>query len=645
MTDVNTTVRDLNAANRHQYTDKAADVRNDNAVSVPTALLAAVALVLPPLQAQAWWLILPCLVCLILRWHTIAFVLLFAAVPEADGWPSGLYFLSLVLLLLMRMSTGPAGTALSQLGKAGRQVLLALPVLMLLAAVMLVAGAGWSERTPDNSARTGVSDRMTPGSVSELVNDGNLAMRVGFNDVTESDADVDNDGGSGPVLLPQDLYWRGLVLEHFDGRSWTRENQLMFDLDPPPVITGQQSRLLYQVTLEPTRQVWLYGLHQAHTTRADTYRDSRGMLISADIIRQRIRYPVTSVTPQRELDLHGSMRERNLALPAGSNPQTRQWVAGLRRTHPDDHDFSRTVLQYFNQQPFFYTLTPAVARVQAQTQTLSNSVDDFLFNSREGYCEHYASALTFTLRAAGIPARVVAGYQGGEQNPITGHWSVYQFNAHAWVEAWYPDTGWQRLDPTLSVAPERIIQGIDAWLAALGNDEARANLDGGTRLRMLLGDIPGFDSARHGLDALQHGWNLSVYDADGDLRTEELATWLESRGLGNLPVWLLALLLLAVGLRAMFGERTHGRRQRSPVIQAYMRLDARLQKQGLGRMPSETIRAHLTRISEWLPEQAGALHELGQLMTVAEYSNDSNEQRDVSARMHQLIRFVRPARR
>lgn len=567
---------------------------------IPATLMAAIALVLPPLHAQPWWLILPCLICLILRWQLFAFIMLFTSMSYADGWSTGAYYLVLSLLVLMRLHSNQAASSLTQLGGSLRQIFLAIPMLMIILLLMLAAGARWSERSSPERAATGISETMSPGAVSELINDGSLAMRVSF-----------LDGGSAERLQRIDLYWRGLVLEEFDGRTWSRSDRLEFDLDPVPGGVPMDDQLRYLVTLEPARQFWLYGLHQAYTMREQSYRDTRGMLVTSDLIRQRIRYPVTSIPPSRELSLDPETRQRNLTLPAGSNPRTRLWVQSVRSQYADDQSFTDAVLRQFTEQDFYYTMTPGLNG--------EHNVDDFLFTSRQGYCEHYASALAFMLRAAGIPARIVNGYQGGNFNPITGHWSVYQYNAHAWVEAWFPDSGWQRLDPTTYVAPERIQLGMDAWLAGLSND-SRSDLDRDARLRLQLATLPGYQSARNALDALQFGWNLSMYDSAGNLRTEDLSDWLENQGLGNLPVWLLALLLAAVGARAMWIER--GKRQTlSAAVREYLRLDAKLRKSGLGREPGETIAAHLRRVGKKRPDKQDEWRQLALALTEREYGD------------------------
>ncbi len=577
---------------------------------VPAALVAATMLILPDLQTQPWWLVLPCLICLILRWHTLAVVLLLVAMSYADTWVTGAYYTSLVLLLLTRMYSDSSASSTVRLASALRQVLLALPLLIVI--ILLAIGAGWSGQRLPSQSMTGVSDSMTPGSVSELVNDGDLAMRVRF-------------AGDSSPLPRQDLYWRGIVLEDFDGHTWSRSNRLRFDLDPLPA-EGVQG-LTYEVTLEPSFQFWLYGLHQAYTSRAQSFRDERGMLVTSDMLRQRVRYAVTSIEPPVDLSFDDETRRRNLAVPASSNPRTQQWVGNLRAAYPDDRDFTTAILRHFSEQPFFYTLTPA--------RGSGDQIDDFMFGSRQGYCEHYAGALTFILRVAGIPARVVAGYQGGDFNPITGHWTVNQYNAHAWVEAWLPDSGWQRLDPTTAVAPERIDQGIDAWLASLSNS-TDTMLDRGTRQRLWLATYPGYQSMSHSWDALQFSWNMGVYDSEGNLRSDDLNDWLAGHGLSRLPIWLLAALLVFVGVRASLSGR-QARSRQSPVIREYQRLDSRLRKLGLARRPAETMAAHLERVGTDKASQAEAWKKLGSDFTEAEYRDGMIDRRTIRRRIRRLL--------
>lgn len=584
---------------------------------IPLALVLAAALVLPALRTQAWWLVLPCLISLMIGWRLISFVLLFAAMTYADNWIAGMYFLFISLLMLMRLSSAggehkQATGSVRSLRQAVLQLLLALPVLLTVSVLIVAGGANWRDTPSPNRSATGISESMSPGSVSELVSSGELVMRVKFDN---------ND----PPPQPGALYWRGLVFEEFDGLVWSRGGELDFDLNAEP----DSSSLSYEVALEATRQFWLYGLHQAHTNRDNTYYDSRGMLITSVPVRQRIRYEINSYSPTPALALSDQQRSRNLALPAGSNPRTRAWVTGLRQRHADNWQFTQAVLRHFNEQAFYYTFTPAL--------TSGHSVDDFLFETREGFCEHYAGALAFVLRAAGIPARVVAGYQGGDFNRISQHWTVYQYNAHAWVEAWYPEQGWVQLDPVTQVAPERVNVSLDAWL--LSSD---SELPSSAQWRLRLAAVPGYDSARQVLDAAQYFWNFGLFDAQGNLRTEELSAWLDERGLGSLPVWLLVLLLLIVALktaqtgdwRAMSVFVLLQRRWRGMftkqvslseyALQAYLQFDAQMRKQKLGRLPSESIDTHLQRVADVYPEHQRELRQLAHDVSAAIYGRNSN---------------------
>ena len=599
-------------------TEHSPGLKSNQDMVVPATLMVAIMLVFPPLQTQAWWLVLPCLVCLILRWHTIAFLLLFAAITYADSWWSIAYFIIIILLLFMRMYSRKEAGNREQLRSSLRQLILTIPVLLIIMVLVFAAGSQWSERNRSNRASTGISDSMTPGTISSLVNDSDLAMRVRF--------DSENS------LQSEDLYWRGLVFENFDGQTWSRSQRLDFDIEPIPAEIPFESRLRYLVTLEPTRQTWLYGLHQAYPVRSQTYRDHRGIIVTSDVIRQRVRYPVTSIPPQAVLSLTEEQRERNLSIPESGNPRAHTLGENLRKQFPEDQLLINAVLQHFNQEPFVYTLDPVLNSEQR--------IDDFLFYTQEGFCEHYASAMTFLLRAAGIPARVVVGYQGGNFNNVTGHWQVSQYNAHAWVEAWLPNVGWQRFDPTAAVAPERIVGGLDAWLASLSREEQQ-QLDRGTRLRLFMNNMPGYHAVNEMLEAMQYGWNLSMYDSEGDLRTEDLATWLERQGLGDLPVWLLVIVLTAVAFRAMLTGRQKFQHV-SPIIREYYRLNHKLSKVGLEREPSETIMSHMQRVAEKRHDLASQCDELGRLLSEAEYGAGDTERKEIRKKVAD-IRLRKPA--
>lgn len=576
----------------------------DQDLVTPLSLLMAAALILPPLQTQAWWLILPGLICVMLRWRLPSLLLILGGSLYADSWIAGVYFLLLLVLMLVRFSS-PGQQAFRW---AFLILLQATPLMLVLALLFGGADNRLSGANLSGSFGTGISGRMAPGTVSQLVANTDLAMRVRFED--------------GVSLKPEQLYWRGIVMENFNGRFWSRALPLEFITDSTPA----PDSIHYEVTLEPNQQLWMFALHQPHPTQAGIYLDRRDVLIAAEPLRQRVRYTVASnLTPDAELELSEQDRRRNLALPESNNPQTREWVAALRMQYPDAHELTQALLLHFNREPFYYTMSPPLTGEQ--------SVDDFMFGTRQGFCEHYASALTFALRAAGIPARVVTGYQGGRFNALTGHWSVYQYNAHAWVEAWYPDQGWVQLDPTRYIAPQRIDGGMDAWLATLPEEE----LDTRARLRLQLAGIPGVSVVLDALEAVDFLWNQSVFDDSGNLRTEQINQWLEARGLQDAPLWLMALLLLAVGLRAMT-TRVDTRRSSAAALTPYLKFDKQLRKLGLGRRPDETLSAHLHRLASLCPEHAHELTRLAHQLSAAVYGHsDAPFAQDYK----QLLRAIR----
>src|SRR5690606_12261507 len=216
----------------------------------------------------------------------------------------------------------------------------------------------------------------------------------------------------------------------------------------------------YTVTLEPHEKRWLVALDLPAKLVPNSRFTADYQMLALRPVRQRTRYEMTSHTDYR-LGYEGLSpyeRLRALQLPDGYNWRARALAENLKAAAQDDEDMVKIVLALFRNQPFTYTLTPPLLG--------DNPVDDFLFNTRSGFCEHYASAFTFLMRAAGIPARVVTGYQGGEVNPIGNYMIVRQSEAHAWSEVWLEGQGWKRVDPTAAVSPQRVESGIAAAVPA-----------------------------------------------------------------------------------------------------------------------------------------------------------------------------------
>ena len=341
----------------------------------------------------------------------------------------------------LRMTISRSENANRTFGTASRLVLYAAPLMLAMWIFFPRLGTPlWSVPIDTSSGATGLSDSMSPGDISSLSVSNEVAFRARF------------EGAAPP---PIQRYWRGLVLTRFNGRTWNATE---------PSI-GERSRwaleyfgepLRYQVTMEPTRQRWILALDLAYEWSLEqTFMAAQQQLVRAQPIDQRIVYDAVSYPSFKMApELHSTFRRYYLRLPDGSNPRTRRYAEDMRAQYPDDRALIDAVLAHFNEQDFYYTLQPPALG--------QNSMDQFLFDTRRGFCEHYASAFAVMMRSAGIPARVVVGYQGGELNPMSDYLIVRQSDAHAWTEVWLDDDGWVRVDPTAAVAPERIEYGMSA---------------------------------------------------------------------------------------------------------------------------------------------------------------------------------------
>ncbi len=341
------------------------------------------------------------------------------------------------------------------LSRSGWILLQSLPLMLVLFLFFpRLASPLWGVPEDALYGSTGISDHMEPGSIRDLFIDDSPALRIDFK------------GGARPT--PDQLYWRGPVLWHFDGSAWCREAPCSRDSgkDPEPrrmgKVTGEiRNPVRYTVTMEPSQQLWLFGLDtpvtQPPRTRIGLERDYT--LHRTPPVTRTISYEMTSDLSYRKNTQQDIwMKRPGLQLPTGRNPRTVKYAEQLRQRHgDDDRALVREVLQTFRQENFQYSFTPPPLGY--------HTVDDFLFETREGYCEYYSSSFTFLMRAAGIPARVVTGYQGGEYRGSPEYLLVRQSDAHAWSEVWLADDGWVRVDPTAAVAPDRVDLGALAAMS------------------------------------------------------------------------------------------------------------------------------------------------------------------------------------
>lgn len=338
--------------------------------------------------------------------------------------------------VLIRINHAGGSFALS-LRTAARIMAVALPLaLSLFLFFPRMYGGLWGAPRP-TAGKMGFTDRLTPGSVSELAHDSAIAFRVEF---------------EAKVPAQNQLYWRGIVFKHFDGQTWAPGRRSLRYLLPLP----DTEPVAYAVTLEPHRQRWLFALDRPFESSRRTRIFADGTLRTWRKVNALMRYEVVSHTRYHTgAFMAGDQATRDL--PPEGNPKARALAHQWAVTEKTPADVVKRALAFFRQNTFVYTLyAPPTGR---------EIIDDFLFRTRRGYCEHYASAFAFLMRAAGVPARIVGGYLGGEKNPYADYLIVRQADAHVWVEVWLQETGWTRVDPTAVVVPDRVARGMAAALA------------------------------------------------------------------------------------------------------------------------------------------------------------------------------------
>ena len=567
-------------------------------------------------------------VLLVLGYFVLATTFLFYQGPLAA------FYVLLVMMLLTaaliginKPETHARPTAHVRL--ASVMLLQSLPVMLLLFVLVPRVGPLWALEIRQEGARTGMSDSMAPGEVSNLTQSAELAFRVEF---------------EGEVPPPAERYWRGLTYSWFDGRRWSqaaprhvpRDELVRFAQGSAntwyPGLSVAREQVpgpvyRYRVVQEPSRRPWLYALAVPFAEQRDIglARDFR--LLRDSDLEQRYAYTVTSYPLLKPaMSLPDWERDFNLALPEAGNERSRalaeSWFAEV---DGEPRHYADRILRWFRQEAFYYTLEPPLLR--------GDTVDGFLFESRRGFCEHYASAFAYLMRAAGVPARIVAGYQGGELNPVGNHLRVHQYHAHAWVEIWLEAEGWVEFDPTGAVAPERIEQGMEPFRD--GGGGALQNLFGGRG-----GAHPLLARWRNSLDYIQFSWQKWVL---GYNETAQLA-FLE-RWLGEVSPWRLArvmligmvILLLPVALWVLLRQRGPAR---SPLQREYRAMGRQLRRAGLAS-PEHLPPRELARwAGEHWPALAGEFNRWAAFYEQAAYAGeDEQESRQQLRRLRRRLRW------
>jgi transglutaminase-like putative cysteine protease len=515
-------------------------------------------------------------------------------------------------ILALLQSARP--TALLAPGRAlqmtGRLLLHALPLALALFLLFpRLPGPFWALPSAGGGARTGLSDQMSPGDITSLAQSDEVAFRVRF---------------SGEAPLPAELYWRGPVLERFDGRRWRTQPDSVRDRSAPDTryaaATGAGQRVFrYEITLEPNHQRWLLPLETPVSWDApDSDLTGTLELLRKRPVDRRLAWSGRSVALGGFNDSSPPQRT-NRELPEAGNPRSRALALATRRTATSDEDYLRRVLTMFREQEFFYTLQPPALGEHA--------VDDFLFTTRAGFCEHYASAFALLARAAGIPARVVAGYQGGERNPVADYWIIRQSDAHAWTEVWL-DGRWVRYDPTAAVAPERIEGGLEAALPGFAGDGLP-----------LLGTSQWFERMALSWDALNATWDRWVLAFGPDQQSALLENMgIHTPTLRDIALACAATVSAVLLIFTWFGSRPRPKR-RDAVEESWQRLCRLLAKSVRAREPAEGPAEYATAVARLRPDLAAAIEDLA-----AHYLRLRYEGPPGAADARRFVRLVRQLR-
>jgi len=475
----------------------------------------------------------------------------------------------------------------------GTLVIQALPFMVVLFIVMPRLGPLWAVPLPQGKGKTGFSDTLEMGDLGELVQSPEVAFRVAFNDVPPP---------------AQQLYWRGLVLDEFDGVRWQTAALLSRPVGGAPNTSFAPGEVLrYSVIVEPHHYRWLFTLApliSADSSQLRLEQDERGLLFARRPVVNKAEYSAISARQPVAADQALSERNRRWLthLPEG-NPRTRALVEEWQAQSLTDQQLVDRALALFTNN-FVYTMRPP--------RLGPDAVDDFLFNTKRGFCEHFASSFVFLMRSAGIPARIIVGYQGGEYNDLESYFLIRQSDAHAWAEVWLDGIGWRAVDPTAAVAPNRIELGVADAL-----DVEERDLVGRVRWSSTIA----YAFYRH-WDALGYSWNRWVLNYDRQSQQN-----LFSNLFGNSSPWRIGLGFVAMSigifsLYAAFQFFTRIRPARRIEDRMIFRLLGKVAKAGFERYPQETLGQFAMRVSQSAPGLGRQLKTIANLYNAVIYAED-----------------------
>jgi len=484
---------------------------------------------------------------------------------------------------------------------AASMMLLSAPLAVLLFLIVPRIPPLWTIPQQSQSV-TGLSDEITPGDISSLVRSGKDAFRIRFFGATPD---------------RENWYWRALVYQHFDGKTWTVGQALPVALIPR--VLKNRSNYRYQVIMEPSGQHWIPVLDAPTVFAADKARYNQVRTLSAKVAINSVSAYVISSNSRIPAPYRAWVQElrQALQLPRSGSEKLRQWARDMRARADSESGFVESVLKHIRENDFYYTLNPP-------RLLTSSSLDEFWFNSRQGFCSHYAGAFVFIMRSAGIPSRLVGGYLGGRYNPEQQYITVRQMDAHAWAEVWLRGRGWVRVDPTAAVAPERVLQDLSAVFE--GVPEFIALLAGRTSAFVSLRKLQLW------MDQFEYRWQLWVVQFDEEARISLFDKLLGDNNLLGRIAWLLAAFAAVAVLWALLLGRSQAVARKRPAIVYFKKLEKQLGKNNLYRKPGETVADFLERAENALPQRRSRFKSIARLFYSLEYSQVGPADRTRSTR-------------
>jgi transglutaminase-like putative cysteine protease len=534
--------------------------------------------------------------------------------------PMAAYTLSVVVLLVAVMIGCNSGASLStraRLRLAGLMTLQAMPLMALLFVLFpRIPGPLWQLPEENRSGKSGLSEHFAPGEISRLGLSQDPAFRVDF------------EGAPPP---PAQRYWRGPVFWTTDGRQWRQANPN--SSEKPPQVAKADKIVRYVMTLEPHYRRWVFALDLPIGVPPTLTQTSDYQVLAASDVDERQRFQLQAALEHATGPLAEAERKAALALPKPASPRLAELVEGWRRESSEPQRLVGLALRFFREQPFFYTLNPPPL-------TSQDTTDEFIFESQRGFCEHYAASFVVMMRVAGVPARIVTGYQGGHWNSVGKFLEVKQADAHAWAEVWLPESGWTRVDPTAAVAPERIEQGLDVDnqidAGEIRFNAGRENLSGQA---LSLSNL--WLKSRQAWDSIDHAWSRWILSY-GPENQENLLQWLNLLDRRMLSLILLGALLLlaAIGMWILLPKRG---RHTDPVLKLHKLFLKKMALRGLALKTGEGQMDFYHRIKAQAPDLQKEAKFITQLYLRLRYERSPQAQ-DLK-RLQRAVNALNPRRR